>query len=505
MEPYSAIFGLGFDGQICKIGLMSAAVTPSGRVSGRRLALLLGSWRHRGARHAFADLAAAIRKLVLDGLLPAGTRLPAERELADALGVSRTLVTAAMDVLRTDGLVASRRGAGSWITIPGRTHAPPEPPPGPELIDLARAAPPALPGLAGAVDAARLALAGQLAEPGYHAQGLPALRARIADWFTARGLPTAPGQILVTSGAHHAFVLVLRMLANPGDRVLVELPTYPNALDAIRTAHATPVPVAMTDEGWDLDGIEAALRQAAPRLAYLIVDFQNPSGFRLDAEGRRRLAAALRRARTPAVVDETLVELDLDGDPVHGPPPMAAFAEDTVITVGSASKSHWGGLRLGWVRAPAELLHRLVAVRAGMDLGSPVIEQLVLAEMLADPEPALTQRRAETAAQRDVLLDALAEHCPGWTVRRPGGGLSAWCRLDTPTSTRLAVAAENVGLRLAPGSRFGAHGGMERWLRLPYTLPVDTLREAVGRLARAAAAVAGSGTAGADETAVPVV
>ena len=77
--------------------------------------------------------------------------------------------------------------------------------------------------------------------------------------------------------------------------------------------------------------------------------------------------------------------------------------------------------------------------------------------------------------------------------------------MDTPTSTRLAVAAENVGLRLAPGSRFGAHGGMERWLRLPYTLPPDTLREAVGRLARAAAAVAGSGTAGTDETVVPVV
>src|SRR5207248_9444258 len=156
-------------------------------------------------------------------------------------------------------------------------------------------------GLTGAIDAARLALAEELAEPGYHAQGLPALRQRIADRFTARGLPTTPEQILVTSGAHHAFVLVLRMLAAPGDRVLVELPTYPNALDAIRAAHAVPVSVAMTEEGWDLDGIEAALRQAAPRLAYLIVDFQNPSGFRLDTDGRRRLAAALRRGRTPAV------------------------------------------------------------------------------------------------------------------------------------------------------------------------------------------------------------
>jgi DNA-binding transcriptional MocR family regulator len=129
-----------------------------------------------------------------------------------------------------------------------------------------------------------------------------------------------------------------------------EQPTYPNALEAIRAAHAITVPVALDatgGHGWDIAGIEAALSQAAPRLAYLIVDFQNPTGLRLDADGRERLASALARARTPVVVDETMVELDLEGDPLHGPPPLAALAGDLAITVGSASKSYWGGLRIG--------------------------------------------------------------------------------------------------------------------------------------------------------------
>ncbi|MFL6143603.1 MAG: PLP-dependent aminotransferase family protein [Labedaea sp.] len=461
------------------------------------MAQLLGAWRRHGSRRGSADLAAGVRMLVLDGRLPSGTGLPAERELAAALAVSRTMVATALDQLRAEGLVVSRRGAGSWTALPGGSQAQPPggDPAGPQgMIDFTRAVPAAVPGIAAAVAAATPRLAAELGGPGYYELGLPDLRARIAARYTARGLPTSADQVLVTNGAHHALAMALRLFAGPGDRVLIEQPTYPNAIDGIRGAHAVPVPVPMTETGWDADGIETALRQAAPRLAYLIVDFQNPTGFRLDAEGRARLGAALRRTRTPAVLDETHIELDLDGDPLAGPPPLAAFAPDWVIAAGSASKSHWGGLRLGWVRAATEIISRLGAARRGLDLGSPVFEQLVLAELLTEPEPTLRDRRTELAIRRDVLVAALREHCPEWTFQVPAGGLSLWCRLPAPVSTRIAVTAQNFGVWVVPASRFAVQGGLEGWLRLPYTQPAEVLVDGVRRLSRAAASVLDGGT-----------
>ncbi|WP_245614510.1 PLP-dependent aminotransferase family protein [Actinokineospora inagensis] len=459
---------------------------------------MLGEWRDQGNRSGSAGLAAGIRLLMFDGQLPPGTTLPAERELAAALGVSRTLVATAWDLLREDGLIVSRRGSGSRTTLPATpANAPFQERNQP--LDLATAAPGALPGVGVAVDAVRAAFAVELSNHGYLGYGLNVLRERLADRFTARGLPTTPDQVLVTNGAHHALALVLRAMAGPGDRVLVEQPTYNNALEAIRSAHAIPVPVPMPEQGWDLEGVDVVLRQAAPRLAYMIVDFHNPTGRRLDAAGREQLAAILRRARTPVVIDETLVELDLDGNPLDGPPPMGSFEPGLVITVGSASKSHWGGLRLGWIRASDEIIGRLAASRRAFDLGSPVFEQLVLAQLYADPEPLLRERRAEMAATRHVMVDALREHCPTWSFEIPRGGLSLWCELPEPIGTRLAVAAQSVGVRLAPASRFSAHGGLDRWLRLPYTLPAPLLTEAVRRLAGVAAVVTGSpGTLGSD-------
>jgi DNA-binding transcriptional MocR family regulator len=455
------------------------------------LAQLLGTWRQHGSRRGSADLAAGIRLLVLDGRLASGTALPAERDLAAVIGVSRTMVAAAWELLRAEGLLISRRGAGSWTTLPPNlaNTGPRDPFDARDMIDFARAVPPAVPGIEAAFDAARPRLAAKLAGHGYYELGLPELRARVADRYTARGLATTPDQVMITNGAHHVLALALRMLTGPGDRVLIEHPTYPNSIEAIKAAHTIPVPVAMADDGWDLDGVEVALRQAAPRLAYVIVDFQNPTGFRLGAPGRERLGAALRRSRTPVVVDETAVELDLDGDPADAPPSLAAFAPDWVIAAGSAGKAYWGGLRLGWVRAPAEMISRLGVARRGTDLGSPVFEQLVLAELLADPEPMLRLRRAELAARRDLLAHELRTHCPEWTFKVPPGGFSLWCRLPGPVSTRIAAIAQNFGLWVVPASRFAVGGGLEGWLRLPFTQKPDVISEGVRRLSQAAAAV----------------
>src|SRR5215470_4588118 len=157
-------------------------------LSGPHLARLLGAWRSSGP--AYASLARAVRLLVLDGRLPLRTRLPGERELAEALGVSRTTASAAYAELRAEGFLASRRGSGSWTRLPADRPAAPAPaPPGEALIDLSTAAGAAPEALHAALAAATAELPRHLPAPGYHEAGLPELRAAIAERYTRRGAP----------------------------------------------------------------------------------------------------------------------------------------------------------------------------------------------------------------------------------------------------------------------------------------------------------------------------
>ncbi|WP_198663833.1 MocR-like transcription factor YczR [Jiangella endophytica] len=477
-------------------------------VTGPQLAALIGD-RSEAGGPAYARVAEAIRRLVLDGRLPLETRLPGERELAAALGVSRTTVTAAYDELRGGGYAVSRQGSGTRTALPpsrvvdprgGTSGAAPWWTPwaadGSDLLDLAHAAPEAPAEVRRAYDAALEQLPRHLPGSGYHLFGLPELRAAVADRLTARGLPTLPEQVLVTSGAQHAFTLALQLVTGSGDRVLVEQPTYPNALDAIGRHGATAVPVPLAADGWDLGAVAAAVRQTAPRLAYLMPDFHNPTGLLATDAERRELGAVLTRSRTLTVVDETLVDLALD-QPV--PPPLATYLpDDLTVTVGSASKTLWGGLRIGWARAGTPMIRRLAAVRACVDMASPVVEQLAVAELLGGLDAALPARRAELRARRDALVTTLAERLPSWRARVPSGGLVLWCDLGTPVSSRLVVAAERHGVRLAAGPRFGVDGAFERWLRLPYTHPADVLGSAVEALEQAFRAVTDGGGAAPD-------
>ncbi|MFI5484481.1 PLP-dependent aminotransferase family protein [Micromonospora echinaurantiaca] len=460
------------------------------QVRGVQLARLLGQWHALPGRRRspdYAALAGAVRGLLADGRLPLGVRLPAERELAQALRISRTTVSAAYRELRESGHLASRRGAGSWTMLPG-THRVAStglwtPQDDHDMIDLGVAALAAPPELVPAARAAAEDLPRYLGGAGYHPTGIVELREAVAHAYTERGLPTSADQIMVTNGTQHALDLVLRLALAPGAGVLVESPSYPNALAALaaRRARITTHGLA-ADTGWDADLLLGSLRQARPKLAYLIPDFQNPTGHLMPADLRERLVATAHAVGTDLVIDESFVDLPLDGTVV--PPPAAVFDRHSrVVTIGGLSKPFWGGLRIGWVRASAPQVQRLAATRVGVDMASPVLDQLVAVHLLADAPAIVAARRAQLTTQRDALLGALAQRLPDWRVTVPRGGVTLWAELDGPISSALARAAEEVGVRLAPGPRFGLDGTLERFLRLPFTLPAADLVEAVGRIA----------------------
>ncbi|MFE9425842.1 PLP-dependent aminotransferase family protein [Kitasatospora sp. NPDC006697] len=463
------------------------------------LARLLGA--PDGARPAYRALAGQLRQLVAEGRLPVGTRLPAERELSAALALSRTTIAAAYQELRQSGFLHSRRGAGSWTALPAGCRPPadglfPVPPDAAgQPVDLGAASPAAPQALLGEAAARAVEqLPAYALGHGHYPSGLPVLREAVARRFTARGLPTTPDQVLITSGAMSALGLVFHTLLRTGERAAVETPGYAHVPRALRTAGARLVAVPLQRERptelprWDLAGWRQVLRGAAPRLAYLVPDFQNPTGALIDEEQRRGLLAAARTADTLLVVDETMAELAWNVPAAELPRPLAALDRDTrVITVGSASKLAWGGLRIGWLRAAPALVRRLAAARLHHDHGTPVLEQLVCAQLLDDRLDELRELRlAELRAAAGALLPALRERLPQWRFAEPAGGMTLWLDTGGLSGGALARAGEHTGVRIAAGSLFGLDGAFEGYLRLPLTVPPQAAAATVERLAATA-------------------
>jgi len=454
------------------------------RISPDRLVDLLGELP--GGVPAYQGLAARVRRLAAEGRLVDGTQLPSERALATALGLSRTTITRAYAALAETGYARARHGSGTVLTVPGtsrgalgRLITAREAAEG--VIDLTCAAPAAVPDTHAALGWAVEQVPAQVRGSGYYPAGLPALRARVAARYESRGLSTSPDQVVITTGALAGLAVVSRLLVSPGDRVLTESPSYPNAIAALRAARARVIAHGVDAQGWDLTALETAARRASPRLALLMPDFHNPTGALMDDEDRARVAATLQRVGATVVVDESSAELVLDGSEADLPRPFAAHSHE-VVTVGSASKLLWGGLRIGWIRAPRRLVPALVEARATMDLGSSVVDQLAVTYLFDHLAGAMADRRDALRRSRDTLVTQLGERLPAWSFTRPAGGLNLWCRLPGGYGPALAAAAEQQGLLLVPAGRFAADGGLEAYQRLPFTLEAEVYPEAVRRL-----------------------
>lgn len=456
------------------------------RLTTHRLLQLLGDWR--GGGHSYVELADSIELLARDGAVAPGTALPAERGLAVALGVSRTTVSASYQRLRERAVAVSRQGSGTVLRAPRPLAAALGDSAGEEEFDLTQATPHAWAGLAKLGQRAFVERPETFALLGYDTIGDPELRRTIAERYTRRGLPTTPDQIMVTLGAQHAIFLVARTLLSRGDRALIESPSYPHARSALAATGALIAELPVEVTAHDSTGVLEIASRVGPRLAYLIPDHQNPTGTSMPSELRPALIATLAAQGSHMIVDETTAELTLGH--VRSVLPFAAAAEhayqqDAIITVGSLGKTVWGGLRIGWIRAAPALIGRFEAERRVGDLGTGVWEQVLATRALEHYDEILRDRCEELSGKHDLLIDRLKARLPEWVPSRVEGGVCTWVDLGAQRSSALAREAASRGVRLTPGPRFGSPGVFERFLRVPFTMPLESIPEVVGRLADA--------------------
>lgn len=444
------------------------------------LADRLGRWS-AGRGPLYLLLAERLRTLIDTGELPAGTVLPPDRVLAKGLAVGRNTVVAAYDLLSVQERLVRRQGSGTRVAgeasneQPDTTSAPVflqllEPEAG--VIALACAAPDAPPPeLIAAYERAVPRLATVTADIGYHPMGHPELRAAIAERYRARGVATGTDQILVSGGGQQALSLIARAFLRPGDRVLVEAPTYPGALEAFREAAAV---------------IEAGPiglgKVSGASLAYVIATCQNPTGTVLSDLARRTLVESAAVSGVPLVDDEVLADLLFPG--TTAPPPLAAYG-NTVISIGSLSKVIWGGLRIGWVRAPAPVIARLARLRAVHDLGGNIPAQLAAVELLPGLDALRTRITRQRKESHDLLRAELAQHLPDWEAPAVAGGQTLWVRLPHGDGTSFAQRALRHGIAVLPGTGLDATGGSTDTLRISFVAAQPDLREAVKRLSKA--------------------
>jgi DNA-binding transcriptional MocR family regulator len=431
-----------------------------------------------GRRSAYLDLADGLRALIMDGALVAGDRLPPQRTLASALNLSRTTVVSSLTLLRAEGFLSTRQGSATTVCAPPeRVERPDEPAwlarGDPAPIDLSIAVLPAVSQVLSAAHRAAERLPALAAGAGLHPLGLPQLRAAVAARLSGRGLATRADQIVITQGALHGWDLILRTFTRPGSRVLLEQPSYPAAIDAVRAHHAHPQPLAVTADGWHWPH---RLDRSAD-IAYVVPDFQNPTGHLADDNERRGL---IKRTRGLLLcVDETFVEL---GDESVMTP--TAALDKHVLTIGTLSKLVWAGLRIGWVRGPREVVNRLAAARSSQDVAAPVLEQLLALELM-DHLDEIGDGRRQLLRQRRAHATAECRRA-GWDVVEPEGGMFLWVDLNGASSTQLSHAVRTRGVRIPPGTRFSTGSTHDHYFRVPFTCPPPVLSDAVRQIVEVA-------------------
>jgi DNA-binding transcriptional MocR family regulator len=283
--------------------------------------------------------------------------------------------------------------------------------------------------------------------------------------------------------------IVAQLFVERGDGVVLEEITFPGALTTFGgTAQAQLLGVPMREDGVDIDALDAIVRRHTPRLAYLVPTVQNPTGTVLAPHLRKRLVEAMANWGDTVIIDDRTLASMTWGD---SPPPLCASMPEErrkplVLTIGSVSKSIWGGLRVGWVRGPEPTIARLARVKAADDLGSPVMSQLVTARLLPRLPEIRASRLPEHRARYNAVADALRTLLPDWTWTEPEGGLCLWVQLpEGASSVDLAAVATRHQVGIMPGVSSSVAGAHADFVRVPFGDRPDVLTDGIERVARA--------------------
>jgi len=318
-------------------------------------------------------------------------------------------------------------------------------------------------------------------------EGFAPLRQAVADFLPWN---VDPDQVLITSGSQQALDLIAKVFLDPGSRVLVEKPTYLGALQAFTPFEPVHVGVDGDDEGMRIDDFVAQVGEGADkaRMAYVLPNFQNPTGRTMSDARRQALVDKARALNVPLIEDNPYGDLWYGEAP---PLPMAARNPEGVIYMGSFSKVLAPGLRLGFVVAPKSVYGKLTQAKQAADLHTPSFNQRVVAEVIKDGflDRHVPTIRALYQSQRDAMLTALAREMAdlevSWT--RPVGGMFLWVTLPAgmDAQTLLAAAVER-GMAFVPGAPFYAGDAQHNTLRLSYvTVTPAQIDQGIAALAAA--------------------
>ena len=294
----------------------------------------------------------------------------------------------------------------------------------------------------------------------------------LAHHLSRSGLATRPGQLTLTSGAMTGLRLVLDVAGPPGGLAVTETPSYPGALRMLAQQKRRTLGWPAGAADWDCGYLARLLRAGSPGVLYVQPDGHNPTGATMPPSTRETIGRIAAAAGWLVVADETMRPLHLAGDAVAS----LAAADHRVIVVSSLSKTVWGGLHLGWVRAPAGVTRQLRSAAAAMGAGPSALDQITAAQLLPSLDPVIQRRRrllTENVQHLEHRLRAMGQARLRW--HSPAGGITLWLDLHPRSSHEVVRECARLGVLLEPASTYAVDGRDDRHLRIPFTVPPPTL------------------------------
>lgn len=427
----------------------------------------------------------ALDRDISAGVLPAGARLPTQRELAARLGIAIGTVSRAYAAAEQRGLLSGEVGRGTFVRRrePGVVEGANDEGDDTALLDLSKGRlvrDSRDPTLRRSLEAiARRSDLDRLVDYYHPAAGMARHRTAGASWIRRSGLDIDPDGVVVTSGAQHGAALVLATIARPGDVILTEEVTYAGIKALASLLHLEVRGVALDEHGILPDHFEAACRSGGVRALFCMPNLQNPTGRTMPLARRQHIAAIAEAC------DVALIEDDVNGFLAADPlPPLTQLAPSRTYYVTGTSKSLAPGLRIGYVVPPPQRLERIAGtIRATTWLTSPILAELVTQWIESGEADAIVEwKRSEIAARHALALSVLGQWLPPGPV-----SFHLWLPLPDPWRTEAFVAqARSRGVMVTPSQEFMiGRGNAPHAVRLCLgaTLGRDRLEEGLQRLA----------------------